>query len=168
VSEPLADLSGSTPFDIAAFLAEPLRPAQVASVSPSGVPVLGSFWFLFAQGRFWFSSRADTPLPIAFVHGAEVAVLVDDFSPPGRIRQVRVRGHGRMEPHDAGQVERVYGRYLGTDTDNWPHVFRARLTDQDWALWTVMPTSGLVVTFPNFEERELRWRHPVDSPLPRT
>jgi hypothetical protein len=161
-------MSSRAPFDIAAFLDEPRRPAQVASVSPSGAPVLGSFWFLFTQGRFWFSSRPDTPLPVAVAHGAEVAVIVDDFSPPQSIRQVRVRGHGRFEPHDAGQVERIYRRYLGAEMDFWPTFFRARLNDPDFSLWTVTPTSGLAVTSPDFEPLELRWNHPEDSPLPRT
>ncbi len=156
------------PFDIGAFLAEPLRPAQVASVSPSGAPVLGSFWFLFAQGRFWLSSRLDTPLPIAVAHGASVAVIVDDFSPPERIRQVRVRGPGCFEPHDPNQVEAIYRRYLGNDVEVWPRFFRARLADPEWALWTVTPTSGLVAAFPKFEAREMRWQEPRDSPLPRT
>ena len=158
----------NAPFDIAAFLDEPLRPAQVASVSPSGAPMLGSFWFLFARGRFWFSSRPDSPIPLAVGHGAEVAVIVDDFSPHQSIRQVRVRGHGRFEPHDPDQVERIYGRYLGAEIDDWPRLFRARLTEPAWALWTVTPTSGLAVTFPDFKTLELRWRHPEDSPLPRT
>lgn len=136
-------------------------------MSPAGAPVLGSYWFLFAQGRFWFSSRPETPIPCAFTRGAEVAVIVDEFSPPERIRQVRVRGPGRLEPHDADQVQRIYSRYLGTDLDDWPHSFRARLMEPGWALWTVTPTSGLVVAYPDFDTRELRWRRPEDSPLPR-
>jgi hypothetical protein len=159
-------MTADAPFDIAAFLGEPLRRAQVSSVSPSGTPVLGSFWFLFTAGRFWFSSRPDTPLPIAFEHGAEVAIIVDDFTPPHSIRQVRVRGHGRFEPHDAGQVERIYRRYLGTEVGSWPQIFRARLTDPEWALWTVVPTSGLVAAYPNFHVREVRWVRPQDSPFP--
>jgi hypothetical protein len=157
----------NAPFDVAAFLDEPRRPAQVASVSPSGSPVLGSFWFLFAQSRFWFSSRRETPLPIAVAHGAEVAVIVDDFSPPTSIRQVRVRGDGHFETHDAGMVERIYRRYLGTGVEGWPEFFRDRLVDPDWGLWTVTPTSGLVVTSPDFDPREVRWEHPTHSPLPR-
>jgi hypothetical protein len=93
-------VSIATPFDIAAFLDEPLRPAQVASVSPSGRPVLGSFWFVFAEGRFWFSSRPETPICVAVARGAEVAVIVDEFSPPDSIRQIRILGDGRLEPHD--------------------------------------------------------------------
>jgi hypothetical protein len=160
-------MSAWASLEIAGFLDEPGRPAQVSSVSPSGAPVLGSFWFLFAQGRFWFSSRPTTPLPTAVAHGSEVAVIVDDFSPPQNIRQVRVRGHGRFEPHDADQVERIYRRYLGTQLDSWPPFFRARLTDPEFVLWTVTPTSGLAVSSPDFEPLEVRWQCPEDSPLPR-
>ncbi len=157
---------GPGDFDLKGFLDEPLRPAQVASVSRSGAPVLGSFWFVFANGRFWFSSRLDTPLTIAVAHGSEVAVLVDDFTPPNSIRQVRVRGLGTIESHDPRLVERIYRRYLGTMVAEWPDFFRARLTDPTWALWSVTPSSGLAVTSPSFEPREVRWRHPSESPLP--
>ncbi len=161
------DMRANAPFDIAAFLAEPLRPAQVASVGLSGAPVLGSFWFLFGQGRFWFSSRPETPIPGAVARGADVAIIVDEFAPPQRIRQVRVRGPGRLQAHDPDQVQRIYCRYLGADLEDWPPTFRARVMDPDWALWTVTPTSGLVAAYPNFDTRELRWRHPKDSPLPQ-
>ncbi len=154
------------PFDLEAFLDEPLRPAQVASVSPSGAPLLGSLWFLFSQGRFWFSSRPHTPLPAAMARGHELAVIVDDFSPPEKIRQVRVRGPGRVEPHEPDKVKRIYERYLGSDISAWPDFFGARLTDPGWALWTVTPASGLAVAYPNFETTEVRWRSPEESPLP--
>ena len=43
-------------FDATAFLKEVHRTAQVASVSESGIPLLGSLWFLYERERFWFSS----------------------------------------------------------------------------------------------------------------
>lgn len=57
------------PFDIASFLGEPSRMAQVASVSASGVPPIGSLWFVFAGGRFWFSSRHGSVLTRAMTRG---------------------------------------------------------------------------------------------------
>jgi hypothetical protein len=154
-----------TPFDIDDFLAEPLRPAQVASVSPTGTPILGSFWFLFAQGRFWFTSRPETPLVAAVTAGMEAAVIVDQFSPPEKIRQVRVRGHGRVEPHDPDRVDQVYRRYLGEDQAGWPDAFRQRANDPAWCLWTVTPTSGVAATYPHFDERKIRWHDEGTSPL---
>ncbi|MFL5791381.1 MAG: pyridoxamine 5'-phosphate oxidase family protein [Actinomycetota bacterium] len=158
---------GPSTLEIRTFLDEPVRPAQVASVSPSGLPVLGSFWFVFEGGRFWFSSRLNTPLTIAVAHGSEVAVLVDDFTPPNSIRQVRIRGVGKVESHDPSRVERIYRRYLGNSLAEWPDFFRARLTDPTWALWSVTPSSGLAVTSPSFEPVEIRWQDPSASPLPR-
>jgi Pyridoxamine 5'-phosphate oxidase len=160
-------MSTPLPFDIEAFLAEPLRPAQVASVNGSGTPILGSFWFLFAEGLFWFSSRPLTPLAIAVKGGAEAAVIVDEFSPPEDIRQVRVRGRGRLEPHDPMRVEQMYRRYLGDDRAGWPDLFRIRPEDPTWALWTVTPTSGVAVAYPYFDERKVRWESLSDSPFVR-
>jgi hypothetical protein len=159
------DVSSPIPFDIEAFLAEPRRPAQVASVSRSGTPILGSFWFLFVEGRFWFSSRRETPIALAVASGAEAAVIVDEFSPPERIRQVRVRGLGGFEPHDPNRVEQMYRRYLGNDLAGWPDLFRDRPQDPTWALWTVTPTSGVVAAYPHFDEHKIRWHDLSDSPL---
>lgn len=154
------------PFDIRTFLDEPRRPAQLAAVSASGTPLLGSMWFLYDQGKFWFSTRPEGPIPRAASGGSDVAVIVDDFSPPDKIRQVRIRGRGQVEPHDPEQVDRIYRRYLGTDHNLWPEFFRLRLDDQAFALWTVIPTSGLAVAFPDFDVSELRWDTPEQSPLP--
>lgn len=159
-------LSVEPPFDIRSFFDEPLRPAQLAAVSPTGMPLLGSMWFLYDRGRFWFSSRLETPIPRAATNGSDVAVIVDDFSPPDKIRQVRVRGPGHIEPHDPEQVKRIYRRYLGPDLDLWPDFFRLRVDDSHFALWTVAPMSGLAVAFPNFDVNEARWNTPKNSPLP--
>jgi hypothetical protein len=91
-------------------------------------------------------------------------VIVDDFTPPESIRQVRVRGPGRLEPHDPERVEAIYRRYLGDDLDTWPQAFRDRLNDPTWSLWTVEPMTGLAAAYPKFEEREFRWRRPEDAP----
>ena len=163
----MADVSDEDPpFDVASFLAEALRPAQVAAVSDSGLPVLGSLWFLYEDGRFWFSSSVETPLLRALSHGSEIAVIVDEFSPPERIRQVRVRGPGRVEPHDPQSVERIYRRYLGANLNSWPPLFRHRLTDRRFALWSVAPSSGLIAAFPDFDAREARWSAPTTGPMP--
>ena len=145
-------------FDVTAFLNEVRRPAQVASVSNSGRPLLGSLWFLFERRRFWFSSAKTAVLPEAAERGAPVAVIVDDFDPPRSIRQVRVRGRAQIEPHDAHVVHRIFERYLGSHVEEWPLLFRA-LVDQsdDWVLWSVYPDSGLALIAPDFIEKTYRW-----------
>ena len=156
----------TAPFDVAGFLSEPGRMAQVAAVSPRGVPLLGSVWFLYADGRFWFSSHPASPFGMAAVRGVEVAVLVDEFAPPERIRQVRVRGPARVEQPDPARVASLYARYLGPDADAWPAFFRTRVTDPGWSLWSVPPESGVVTMNPGFRPTEVRWRRRRDSPLP--
>ena len=135
-------------------------------MSQSGAPLLGSLWFAFESGRFWFSSMAGSPLPRAAARGAEVAVIVDDFTPPHSIRQVRTRGRGQAEAHDAAAVQRIYRRYLGDDVSQWPEFFRARAAaSHGWVLWSAWPDSGLAVTSPGFAERPTRWDRLADSPL---
>ncbi len=160
------DVESRAPFDIAAFLGEVMRPAQVSAVSPSGLPLLGSLWFLWADRRFWFSSASDSPLVRALGHGSQLAVLVDDFSPPIDIRQIRVRGPGSIERHEPARVQRIYERYLGTDLDRWPDAFRTRLDDPAYVLWSVVPASGVVASFANFTGAEIRWSDLDGCPLP--
>ena len=40
-------------FDVRGFLAEPLRPASVATVTGRGRPALAMVWFVLAEGRLW-------------------------------------------------------------------------------------------------------------------
>jgi hypothetical protein len=155
-------------FDVDGFLEEPGRMAQVASVSPSAAPLLGSLWYSFQEGRFWFNSARSSALSKAAERGAPVAVIIDDFHPPDSIRQVRVRGPGRLEEHDADKVRHIYERYLGTDLDQWPPFFRTRVGQTDgWALWSVAPDSGMAVTSPGFYEEVYRWTTPDRAPFGR-
>jgi hypothetical protein len=156
----------AAPFAVRAYLDEDGRTAQVASVSAAGAPLLGSLWFAYVEGRFWFSSLRGSPLLVAAGSGRPVAVIVDDFNPPTSIRQVRIRGQGQVEAHDAGVVRRIYRRYLGQDIDQWPDFFRTRVTDSArWVLWSVWPDSGLVVTSPGYAEHELRWSRRDECPI---
>ena len=139
--------------------------AQVAAVTPSGVPLLGSLWFVFDDDRFWFSSHASSPLVAAAARDADIAVLVDQFEPPDLIRQVRVRGPGRVEAHSADRVRTIYERYLGGDADRWPDFFRERVIDDTWTLWSVSPDRGVATLYPGFREESTRWVRFADSPF---
>ena len=150
---------------IAAFLAEPQRMAQVAAVSPQQNPLLASLWYVFDDGRFWFSSHPTSPLVAAAQRAAPVAVLIDQFAPPDHIRQVRVRGPGMIETHDASRVKRIYERYLGTDQKTWPSFFAERAEDASWVLWSVEPVSGVATTNPEYRAAETRWPSPDANPL---
>jgi len=91
---------------------------------------------------------------------------VDEFSPPERICQVRVRGTASIEEHDPGRVKEIYSGYLGDSIDRWPGHLRDRLADTDFVVWSVLPRRGLVVAYPNFEGEEMRWTRPEQSLLP--
>jgi hypothetical protein len=153
-------------FDVDAFLGETGRSAQVASVSPTQAPLLGSLWYLFGDGKFWFSSPKSSVLLRAAKRGAGLAVIVDDFNPPASIRQVRVRGHGRLESHDPEVVRRIYERYLGLAVDDWPPILHGMMGWADgWKLWSVSPESGMAVTSPSFAEEVYRWDVPGGAPF---
>lgn len=154
-------------FDVDAFLGETGRSAQVAAASPAMEPLLGSLWYLFDDRRFWFRSPTSSPLVQAAERGVELAVIVDDFNPPTSIRQVRVRGHGRIEPHNPDLVRRIYERYLGLVIHDWPPLFRGTLrVAEGWTLWSVYPESGMAVTSPEFVEQVYRWGVPEQAPFP--
>ena len=156
----------SATFDVDAFLGETGRSAQVAAVSPALAPLLGSLWYLFDNCRFWFRSPISSRLVRAAERGVELAVIVDDFNPPSSIRQVRVRGHGRTEPHDPVAVRRIYERYLGPAVEDWPPLFRGTVgVAQGWTLWSVSPESGMAVTSPGFVEEVYRWDTPDRAPF---
>jgi hypothetical protein len=138
-----------TSSQVADFLSEDLRMAQVAAVSKSGVPVLGSLWFVFDSDRFWFSSHPSSPLAAAAARAADLAVLIDQFDPPDRIRQVRVRGPGRVETHYPERVQQIC----------------ERVTDDTWTLWSVSPIQGTATINPNFREQSTRWACFADSPF---
>lgn len=76
---------------------------------------------------------------------------------------MRVRGPGGFEPHEPEMVERIYRRCLDGDPGSWPDLFSSRLTDPSWALWTVVPRSGLAASFPKFASNGVRWHHHEDA-----
>ena len=153
------------PRDVEEFLAEDMRMAQVAAVARSGIPLLGSVWFVFDDERFWFTSHPSSPFVAAAQRDVDLAVLIDQFDPPDRIRQVRVRGPGRIEVHDARRVRQIYERYLGRDVGEWPDFFRERIDDPTWTLWSVPPVQGVATMYPNFREESIRWDCFADSPF---
>jgi hypothetical protein len=166
VEVPRLDKVEQASFDVSAFLLETFRSAQVAAVSPSHAPLLGSLWYLFDNHKFWFRSPKESPLARAAERGVELAVIVDDFNPPASIRQVRVRGHGCTEPHDSAVVCRIYERYLGLDVHDWPPLFRETTgVSEGWTLWSVSPDSGMAVTSPGFVEEVYRWDDPEQAPF---
>jgi hypothetical protein len=156
------------PLDVAAFLREPLRPASVATVTPSGRPALASMWFLVEDGRFWFHSpMGERAVMLAASRRAEVAVMVETFDPVGRVIKVRATGPARLELADVGRATRLYNRYLGPHA-LWTPAWRAQVASADYRLWSVDPIHGGAVEFPRLEDAgpEQRWDVRAGRPFP--
>lgn len=158
------------PFDVRAFLDEPLRCAAVACVGERSGPVLGCLWYLYDGGRFWFTSRPEaTALTRAARRGADVAVLVETFDPQGHVRMVRTTGPGEVVIWDRDLVVRMYQRYLGVDASRWPLGWLQRATDGGggvFVLWTAAADRGMAVSFDGLvDDAEVRWSTPDERPF---
>jgi len=156
----------SASFDVAGFLAEPGDGPGGRGIPGWGAAARQRLVPVRPGGRFWFSSHPSTPFGAAAVRRVEVAVLVDEFAPPDRIRQVRVRGPARVEQPDRARVATLYGRYLGPDAESWPAFFRAASPTRGWSLWWVPPETGVATINPGFRPSETRWHRRRDAPLP--
>jgi hypothetical protein len=133
-------------FDVLSFLAEPGRPASVATVTGRGQPALAMMWFAVEDGQVWFHSPRDEPAPFlrAAERGEPVAVMVATFSPPQDVRQVRMTGPARLAARDDGRVRRVYDRYV----PEWTPDFEQQATSDGYCLWSMTPHRGMAVAYP--------------------
>jgi hypothetical protein len=134
-------------FDVLSFLAEPGRPASVATVTGRGRPALAMMWFAVEDGQVWFHTPRDEPAP--FLRAAErnepVAVMVATFSPPDDVRQVRMTGPARLAAaRDDDRVRRIYDRYVPEWTPDWEE----QATSENCRLWSMTPERGMAVAYP--------------------
>ena len=127
------------PFDIDAFLAQPLV-ARVATNGPTVRPV----WFLWEEEAFWLLSGPWTKLLGRVRWDPALAIVVDicDVT-TGLTRQVIARGKAEILPFDVPRGHRMLSRYLGDDVDRWDPNFQRYLLDtQRNPVWLkVQPTS---------------------------
>jgi hypothetical protein len=148
-------------FDVRGFLAEPGRPASVATVTGNGQPALAMMWFAVEDGDLWFHTPAETPAPFlrAAARHEDVAVMVATFSPPDDVRQVRMTGPARLAEPDLDRVRRIYGRYVPAWTADW----EGQATSPDYRLWAMSPQRGMAVAYPGLTGGPpFRWSGPAD------
>ncbi|WP_091678611.1 hypothetical protein [Amycolatopsis marina] len=89
---------------------------------------------------------------------SEVAVLVSTFDPPTDVRQFRAVGPARVEKRDLAKVRRIYERYIPDWTDYW----ESHAASADCQLWSMVPSSGMAVAFPNLDNGPTyRWSNPA-------
>lgn len=118
--------SAELPFDVDAFLAEPL----VARVATSG-PRIRPVWFLWEEGSFWWLTGSYSRLTEFLEQDPNVVLVVDtcDLS-TGEVRVVLARGVAEVVPLDRERAVRKLSPYLGPDEARWDARFREAL-DED-------------------------------------
>ncbi len=147
-------------FDLLSFLAEPGRPASVATVTGRGQPALAMMWFAVEDGQTWFHSPRTESAPFlrAASRGEPVAVMVATFSPPDDVRQVRMTGPARLAARDHGRVRRIYDRYVPEWTPGWEQ----QATSDDYCLWSMTPDRGMAVAYPGLADGPtFHWSDPA-------
>ena len=113
------------PFDIDAFLAQPLT-ARVATSGPTVRPT----WYLWEDGTFWILTGPWATLPNRVRADPAIAIVVDvcDLA-TGLVLQVIARGRAELLPFDVARGRRKLSRYLGEDEARWDRRFRHYLHD---------------------------------------
>lgn len=69
---------------IRSFLDEPGHLARIATVSPDGAPSVAPIWFLFRDGRIWFTPRERSSWWRNIGHEPRVAITIDEDEAPYR------------------------------------------------------------------------------------
>ena len=80
---------------VTAFLEEPRHLARIATVSPDGAPSVAPIWFLFRDGRIFFTPRVKSSWWRNVQHEPRVAMTIDEDGPP--FRKVYVEDTARVD-----------------------------------------------------------------------
>jgi PPOX class probable F420-dependent enzyme len=125
---------------------------NIATVDASGAPLVTPIWFVFEEGRIWFTPRQHSEWLQHLRHDPRVALSIDEPAIP--YRKVVVRGRARID-HEVGEdarwrdrYRRIAQRYIPATDAN---AYVDGTDDQPRALCSV-----------NLAEAEVRsWRMPV-------
>jgi PPOX class probable F420-dependent enzyme len=108
-----------TPDEVVAFLSEPGHLLRLATVDSSGAPRVVPIWFLFADGRVWFTPRERSAWWADLQRDPRCALVVDEEPPP--YRKVVWRGAVSVDfapgNDDAwrDRYRRIAARYVGEE-----------------------------------------------------
>lgn len=139
-----------------AFLAEPGIIMNIATVDAEGAPLVTPIWYIYEEGRIWFTPRQRSEWLRHIRNDNRIAMSIDEASQP--YRKVVVRGRAQIDfevgEDDAwrDRYRRIAARYIPTDDAN---AYVDGTDDQPRALCSV-----------RLAEAEVRsWRMPVgDEP----
>jgi len=91
------------------FLAEPGVLMRIATVSADGAPHVTAIWFLYEEGRIWFTPRRASAWREHLARDPRVALCIDEQPLP--YRKVVVEGRAELA-HDLGQDAAWRERYV--------------------------------------------------------
>ncbi len=139
------------------FLAERGVIMHIATVAADGAPLVTPIWFVFEEGRIWFTPRQHSEWLRNLRNDNRVALSIDESTTP--YRKVVVRGRARID-FEIGVDEvwrdryrRIAQRYLPADGAN---AYIDGTDDQPRALCSLA-----------LADAELRsWRMPVEGERP--
>lgn len=130
-------MSDGHPFDVDAFLGQPLL-ARVATAA--GGPGVRPVWYLWEDEAFWWLTGDWSRLPDVLARDPRVALVVDTCDlATGATLQVSARGTAEVLALDPARTYRKLSRYLGPDQDTWDPRFRDYLTTTDAKLVCLRP-----------------------------
>ena len=138
------------------FLAVPGTIMNIATVGSDGAPLVTPIWFVYEEGRIWFTPRQHSEWLKHIRGDSRVALSIDETAIP--YRKVVVRGRAQVD-HEVGdddawrdRYRRIAQRYIPVDDAN---AYVDGTDDQPRALCSV-----------TLAEAEVRtWRMPVgDEP----
>jgi len=99
-----------------AFLATPGLIMNIATVDATGAPLVTPIWYIYEEGRIWFTPRQHSEWLRHLRGDPRVALSIDETALP--YRKVVVRGRAGID-HDIGEDDawrdryrRIAGRYL--------------------------------------------------------
>jgi PPOX class probable F420-dependent enzyme len=105
-----------------AFLAEPGFMMDIATLEADGAPLVTPIWFVYEQGRIWFTPRQHSQWLKNIRNDPRVALCIDETVMP--YRKVIVRGKAKVV-HEVGnddewrdRYRRIAQRYIPLDDAN--------------------------------------------------
>lgn len=125
------------------ILARPLF-AHLATYSAEG-PRESPVWFMWEEEALWIigNYRTDS-FPRRIELEPRCAIGIVDYNVhTGLVQHAGFRGHAQLEPHDAGRMKRLLGRYLG-ETERWDSRFVEILDDTEYIFIRFQPDTAVV------------------------
>lgn len=120
------------PVDLDDFLDRPLF-CFLASSTKQG-PRVSPLWILWEDKYIWIIADTKTKTYARRVEeDPRAALAIVDFEPrTGLVQHVGMRGKATLEPFDEDRANRLLGKYLGEDNEQWDQDRFAGPWDERW------------------------------------